>query len=86
MSFQDTAPPLTIADLDRYELCQAKLVASDLATADALSALGFRLAEGEVDFSMPVVPVARAMFAVGVREAEAGDISALCAAATKVLC
>ncbi|NPE61102.1 dTDP-4-amino-4,6-dideoxy-D-galactose acyltransferase [Dickeya dadantii] len=83
LSFQETAPPLTLADLDRYELCQAKLAANDLATADALSALGFRLAEGEVDFSMPVVPVARAMFAVGVRDAEAGDIPALCAAATK---
>ncbi|ATO35170.1 dTDP-fucosamine acetyltransferase [Dickeya dianthicola] len=83
LSFQETAPLLTTADLDRYELCQAKLAASDLATADALSALGFRLAEGEVDFSMPVVPVARAMFAVGVREAETGDIPALRVAAEK---
>ncbi|MBX9446818.1 dTDP-4-amino-4,6-dideoxy-D-galactose acyltransferase [Dickeya chrysanthemi] len=83
LSFADAAPPLTSADLDRYELCQAKLAAGDLATADALSALGFRLAEGEVDFSMPVVPAARAVFAVGVREAEVGDIPALRAAAAK---
>ncbi|MBP2845194.1 dTDP-4-amino-4,6-dideoxy-D-galactose acyltransferase [Dickeya oryzae] len=83
LSFTDIAPPLVPADLDRYELCQAKLAAGDLPTADALSELGFRLAEGEVDFSMPVVPAARAVFAVGVRDADVGDIPALRAAAAK---
>ncbi|MGM3162267.1 dTDP-4-amino-4,6-dideoxy-D-galactose acyltransferase [Dickeya undicola] len=83
LNFSTDASLLTTEILDCYELCQAKLTASDLATADALSTLGFRLAEGEVDFSMPVVPAARAMFAVGVREAEPGDIPVLCAAATK---
>ncbi|MGM3173460.1 dTDP-4-amino-4,6-dideoxy-D-galactose acyltransferase [Dickeya lacustris] len=83
LNFSADAPALASESLDAYQLCQAKLAASDLAAADALSELGFRLAEGEVDFSMPVVPAARAVFAVGVRQADAEDISALRKAAAR---
>lgn len=50
LSFCDQAPPLPAAACDAYQLVQAKVPADDLACCDALYALGFRLAEGEVDF------------------------------------
>ncbi|WP_370548030.1 dTDP-4-amino-4,6-dideoxy-D-galactose acyltransferase [Edwardsiella tarda] len=50
LSFCDQAPPLQAAACDAYQLVQAKVPADDLACCDALYALGFRLAEGEVDF------------------------------------
>ncbi|SPW26490.1 TDP-fucosamine acetyltransferase [Edwardsiella tarda] len=50
LSFCDQASPLQAAACDAYQLVQAKVPADDLACCDALYALGFRLAEGEVDF------------------------------------
>lgn len=50
LSFCDQAPPLQAAACDAYQLVQAKVPADDLACCDALYALGFRLAEGEVGF------------------------------------
>ncbi|WP_370553856.1 dTDP-4-amino-4,6-dideoxy-D-galactose acyltransferase [Edwardsiella tarda] len=50
LSFCDQAPSLQAAACDAYQLVQAKVPADDLACCDALYALGFRLAEGEVDF------------------------------------
>ncbi|AOV98348.1 TDP-D-fucosamine acetyltransferase [Edwardsiella hoshinae] len=54
LRFCDQAPPLQAAACDAYQLVQAKVPADDLACCDALYALGFRLAEGEVDFVLPV--------------------------------
>ncbi|WP_192456435.1 dTDP-4-amino-4,6-dideoxy-D-galactose acyltransferase [Musicola keenii] len=83
LGFGRDAPPLTAAALDRFALCQAKIAASELVRADALAMWGFRLAEGEASFCMSVVPAARAQFAVGVRQAEIGDIPTLRAAAAQ---
>ena len=44
-----SAPALAEADLAAYALVQAKIPAQQLALADGLAGLGFRLVEGEVD-------------------------------------
>ena len=52
----DTAAELTAQALDDYALVQAKVDASETHTLDVLSALGFRLAEGETDICVTVTP------------------------------
>ena len=49
LSFSSSAPALAEADLAAYALVQAKIPAQQLALADGLAGLGFRLVEGEVD-------------------------------------
>ena len=49
--FPDAAP-LFAADFAPYDLVQAKISAGDNAALDGLSALGFSLAESEVDFAL----------------------------------
>ena len=51
-----TAAELTAQALDDYALVQAKVDASETHTLDVLSALGFRLAEGETDICVTVTP------------------------------
>ncbi|CAM3752251.1 dTDP-4-amino-4,6-dideoxy-D-galactose acyltransferase [Rahnella bruchi] len=48
------ATDITTQALDNYALVQAKVDASETHTLDALSALGFRLAEGETDLCVAV--------------------------------
>lgn len=60
----DTAATgITIQALDDYALVQAKVDASETHTLDALSALGFRLAEGETDICVTVTPQDNALAA-----------------------
>ncbi|WP_148876111.1 dTDP-4-amino-4,6-dideoxy-D-galactose acyltransferase [Serratia marcescens] len=49
LSLSPSAPALAEADLATYALVQAKIPAQQLALADGLAELGFRLVEGEVD-------------------------------------
>ncbi|BEO06595.1 dTDP-4-amino-4,6-dideoxy-D-galactose acyltransferase [Serratia marcescens] len=49
LGFSSSAPALAEADLAAYALVQAKIPAQQLALADGLAGLGFRLVEGEVD-------------------------------------
>lgn len=50
--FSSSAPVLAEADLAAYALVQAKVSAQQLALADGLADLGFRLVEGEVDLAL----------------------------------
>jgi dTDP-4-amino-4,6-dideoxy-D-galactose acyltransferase len=60
----DTAATgITTQALDDYALVQAKVDASETHTLDALSALGFRLAEGETDICVTVTPQDNALAA-----------------------
>ena len=58
-----TATDITTQALDDYALVQAKVDASETHTLDALSALGFRLAEGETDICVTVTPQDNALAA-----------------------
>lgn len=58
-----TATGITTQALDDYALVQAKVDASETHTLDALSALGFRLAEGETDICVTVTPQDNALAA-----------------------
>ncbi|MBU9812561.1 dTDP-4-amino-4,6-dideoxy-D-galactose acyltransferase [Rahnella sp. C60] len=51
-----SAGEITPQKLEQYALVQAKVEADQTHTLDALSALGFRLAEGETDFCVTVTP------------------------------
>lgn len=51
LSFLAAAPPLTLAAMQRYEVIQAKVSATQVRIAACLNALGFQLVEGEVDLS-----------------------------------
>ncbi|ACR67356.1 dTDP-4-amino-4,6-dideoxy-D-galactose acyltransferase [Edwardsiella ictaluri] len=70
LMFDDRAPPLLASACDAYQLLQAKVDARDLARCDALQALGFRLAEGEADF---ILPISSASASGGQRQAQAQD-------------
>lgn len=84
LTFAPDAPPLSAAALDDYALTQAKIPASDPALADALGALGFRLAESEVDLCLPVtVEDGDGGLGAGCRTAQAADIPALRQAAAQ---
>ncbi len=48
------AEELDVATLDNYALVQAKIPASRLDLLDGLQAMGFRLAEGDIDFSIDI--------------------------------
>lgn len=50
LHFDNSAASVAEADLNAYALVQAKIPACRTEWADALSALGFRLVEGEVDW------------------------------------
>ena len=52
LAFSPDAAPLSAADFAPYDLVQAKISAGDNAALDGLSALGFSLAESEVDFAL----------------------------------
>lgn len=52
--FRDDAPALTLAALSAYAVVQAKVSATQLSSADALAAWGFRLAESEIDLCLSV--------------------------------
>lgn len=54
LALDDTAPEITSQALAHYALVQAKVDADQTSTLDALSALGFRLAEGETDICVTV--------------------------------
>ncbi|PHM62247.1 dTDP-4-amino-4,6-dideoxy-D-galactose acyltransferase [Xenorhabdus ishibashii] len=62
LNFSPAAAALTVVDLDRYELVQAKVATQQTGIIDKLSALGFSLVEGEVDLRLSI---------------EAGDISGI---------
>lgn len=49
LHLDSSVAPVAEADLDAYTLVQAKIPAQQLALADGLAGLGFRLVEGEVD-------------------------------------
>lgn len=76
LDFSAEAAPLTPARLQPYQVVQAKIAADALPLADGLAALGFRLAEGEVDFTLPIAAEV-ASPALQVRVADASDIPAL---------
>lgn len=88
--FDDAAPCLTSGGLAAFALVQAKVAAQATAQMDALSALGFRPVEGEIDccYTLPAsaggAPVA-ALPAAEMRVAEAADIPALRALAAQTL-
>lgn len=82
LSFSDDAPALTLAALNAYAVVQAKVAASDLTTVDALSGVGFQLAESEVVFCLPIVSGDVALPAW--RVADTADIAVLRDAATRV--
>lgn len=85
VSFDASAAPLTKAALNAWDLVQAKVPAGALQQLDALSALGFSLAEGEIDccyqlrpLSLPGVAEAPPRAPVAeMRLANAGDIAAV---------
>lgn len=54
LDFATDAPQLSARQLDAYRLVQAKVPADNLALLDGLSALNFRLAEGEIDLVLPL--------------------------------
>ncbi|WJY15317.1 dTDP-4-amino-4,6-dideoxy-D-galactose acyltransferase [Pectobacteriaceae bacterium CE90] len=54
LMFDAEAPKLTATQLDHYAVTHAKVAADQLVLADALANLGFRLVEGEIDFSLNV--------------------------------
>lgn len=54
LALSPDAAPLTVADFAPYGLVQAKITTGDLNALDGLSALGFSLAESEVDFVLNV--------------------------------
>ncbi|AOF01708.1 TDP-D-fucosamine acetyltransferase [Serratia surfactantfaciens] len=84
LHFDSSAAPVAEADLDAYTLVQAKIPADRLKWADALSTLGFRLVEGEVDLAMNVAPENTTVDAVAVRLAVPEDIPSLRAVAGEV--
>lgn len=53
--FDDGAPTLTAAALERWSRVQAKIPASCTEKLDALQQLNFHLVEGEIDLAMPVM-------------------------------
>jgi len=55
LTLDDSAGDVTAQALAAYALVQVKVAADQLPTLDALSALGFRLAEGETDVCIDVV-------------------------------
>ncbi|MBS0971012.1 dTDP-4-amino-4,6-dideoxy-D-galactose acyltransferase [Chimaeribacter arupi] len=78
LHFTAQAAPLTGERLDAYQIVQAKIAAADLPLADALAGLGFRLAEGEVDFTLAVAPDdAAPSHSLTLRPANEADIPAL---------
>jgi len=52
LSFDTAAPALTAAEMAPYDLLQAKISAQQQDQFDQLTALGFRLVEGEVDLCL----------------------------------
>ena len=86
LHFDDSAAPVSNADLDAYALVQAKIPAYRLEWADALSALGFRLGEGEVELAVNIATGRETVdtAAAGVRMAVPEDIPSLRAAAGDV--
>ncbi|MEA9390997.1 dTDP-4-amino-4,6-dideoxy-D-galactose acyltransferase [Acerihabitans sp. TG2] len=57
LCFEPTAKSLTSADFIAYHVVQAKVPADAAPVMDALTVLGFRLAEGEIDCSCSVAHV-----------------------------
>jgi len=68
-------PTLTREALSRYPLVQAKVQADESDTLDALYALGFRLVEGEIDFTLTLHENARDD--VDYRRASEADLAAV---------
>lgn len=86
LSFSSSAPVLAEADVAAYALVQAKVSAQQLALADGLADLGFRLVEGEVDLVLALDN--RPMLEFGdrvkaIRFATEADIPALRSAAAQ---
>lgn len=81
--FSDAAPVLNAAAMAQYDIVQAKIPADATAQADALSALGFRLAESEVDLSVSLADRLDSEVFDGVRHAVESDIPTLREAARK---
>lgn len=52
--FDVEAPPLNFKVFEAYDLVQARVPTDNMAMVDALSAMGFCLAEGEIDFIVEV--------------------------------
>ncbi|MDU6409718.1 MAG: dTDP-4-amino-4,6-dideoxy-D-galactose acyltransferase [Yersiniaceae bacterium] len=78
LAFTAEAAPLTVPRLAPYQIVQAKIAATDLPLSDALAGFGFRLAEGEIDFTLNVAPGADAAPGpLAVRPAAEADIPAL---------
>jgi dTDP-4-amino-4,6-dideoxy-D-galactose acyltransferase len=78
LHFTAEAAPLTGERLSAYQIVQAKITAAELPLADALAGLGFRLAEGEVDFTLTITPDAAVRPSpLAVRPAGEADIPAL---------
>jgi dTDP-4-amino-4,6-dideoxy-D-galactose acyltransferase len=79
LSFEANGSPLTDALFAGYDLVQAKVLSQQTAELDALSALGFKLVEGEADF---VLGIASASRPEGIRIARKEHIPALREAAS----
>ncbi|WP_409308317.1 dTDP-4-amino-4,6-dideoxy-D-galactose acyltransferase [Pectobacterium sp. B1J-3] len=84
LNFSPLAPVLTAETLNTFTLTQAKIAADNLALADSLADLGFRLVEGEVDLSLPLHPTTTATPLPRWREATSDDIPALRDTASRV--
>lgn len=86
LHFDSSVAAVAEADLDAYTLVQAKIPAQQLALADGLAELGFRLVEGEVDLVLALEDGRANESGDGAetsRLATEADISALRAAAAQ---
>ncbi|CDG23114.1 Lipopolysaccharide biosynthesis protein rffC [Xenorhabdus poinarii G6] len=54
LNFSSGSTALTVADLDKYALVQAKVASQQTAIIDGLSALGFSFVEGEIDLLLSI--------------------------------
>ncbi|KHN55850.1 dTDP-4-amino-4,6-dideoxy-D-galactose acyltransferase [Pectobacterium fontis] len=84
LNFSPSAPVLTLDALGAFTLTQANIAADNLALADALADLGFRLTEGEVDLCVLLHPTTATAPLPRWREATPDDIPALRGAASRV--
>ncbi|PWC16550.1 dTDP-4-amino-4,6-dideoxy-D-galactose acyltransferase [Brenneria roseae subsp. roseae] len=84
LNFSSSAPVLTPAALARYALTQAKIPADNLALADTLANIGFRLVEGEVDLCLSLDDTPATAVLPRQRVADSADIPMLRQAAAKV--
>ncbi|MGX8826275.1 dTDP-4-amino-4,6-dideoxy-D-galactose acyltransferase, partial [Proteus mirabilis] len=54
LEFSAQAPDLTQDRLEQFTVVHAKVASYDLLLIDNLTQLGFQIAEGEIDFKLPI--------------------------------